>query len=370
MKIKENNGSLQDTEELINKYKESLSKIDGYLGGLGDDGVYLNKTKDISLRDIQLIPMLHACAIHSQQFLNINITNDKSEYKNLSKYLNFVYKQKFYIDNSFLNEDAFALWREKFKVKDMVPVKYEEEEKKGDNIRLDLEQQARDYTLSRKKHYDGEEGEFRGANAVYIQYQRWLWFEKNLTLFNMVLKQNGFDEEDIKLSAQHKKPLGMKQALYDEFKQLLNTTVPKAQSRLKEEYPDAGKIRIILQGSYTVGYSSNPFKGDRYKPNWLFMPNKKSDYDFRCYAKGLDGYVEKLRKDGKEIKDRGSQGKPHIIYPKSIGVIFPEFKTLEDEFETLSKKYFDGKSVRLQISVVTKNIEFEPNPWDYEMQIE
>ena len=287
-------------------------------------------------------------------------------YKNLAKYLNFVYKQQYYIDCAYTNEDSFALWRDKFGLKDAV----QEEEKKDDSLRLDLEQQARDFKLSRKKHYDGEEGEFRGNNDVYIQYQRWLWYTKNTTLFSKVLKNNGFEEEDIKLSNEHKKPLGMKQGFYDEFVKLLKETIPKAQARVKEEYPDIGKIRVILQGSYTVGYSSNPFKGDRYIPNWLFMPDKKSDYDFRCYAKGLNGYIEKLRKDGKEIQDRSEFDKDqaHLIRPHSIGVVFPEFKGLEDEFATLSKKYY-GKAIRLQISLVTKNILFEPNPWDYEIDV-
>ena len=236
----------------------------------------------------------------------------------------------------------------------------------------DLEQQAKDFKLDRKKYYDGEEGKYRGENAKEIQNKRWEWYQKNTKLFSLILKNNGFDDEDIKLSMEHSKPLGMKQAFYDKFIELINTAVKKANIRLKEEYPDIGKVRVILQGSYTVGYSSNPFKGARYIPNYLFMPDKKSDYDFRCYAEGLDGYVEKLRKDGKEIKDRSEfdPNQSHLIRPKSVGIIFPEFTELEKEFETLSKEYFDGKSVRLQISVVTKNIDFEPNEWDYEIKVE
>ena len=249
-----------------------------------------------------------------------------------------------------------------------------EEKKDSKLIEIGLELQAKDFQLSRKKHYDGEEGIFRGENGVYIQYQRYLWWQKNTKLFSLVLKNNDFKEEDIKLSNEHKKPLGMVQEFYDEFKKMIVIAVQKVNKRLIEdkEYPDIGKIRVILQGSYTMGFSQNPFKGDRYIPNWLFMPKKKSDYDFRCFASGLNGYVEKLRKDGKEIKDRSEfdEAQSHMIRPFSVGVIFPEFKDLENEFEEKSKKFNDGKEIRLQISLVTKNILFEPNPWDYEIEIE
>eukprot|EP00483_Globobulimina_turgida_P011500 UN11522 len=96
----------------------------------------------------------------------------------------------------------------------------------------------------------------------------------------------------------------MKMGLFNDFKKDLFKTINQAKVRIQKELGQELKPRVILQGSYTVGYSSNPFKGDRYIPTYLFDPTQKSDYDFRLYADGLDTYVEKLRNDGIEIKDR------------------------------------------------------------------
>ena len=112
-----NNGVINDDvdKEKLENYKKSLNGLDGYLKEkASDDLFYLNGTKEISLSDIQLIPILNACAIHSENAFKINIINDKSDYPNLGKFLNNVYKQQFWIDNSFKPEDSYELWRDKF----------------------------------------------------------------------------------------------------------------------------------------------------------------------------------------------------------------------------------------------------------------
>ena len=234
---------------------------------------------------------------------------------------------------------------------------------------LDLEDRAKAFVTVRTFHHPStEEGKYRLEHETEIQNKRWEWYKKNSKLFALILKNNGFDEEDIKCSMDGTKPIGMKIEFFNEFKQLLFNSIKEISNRMESDYPDLGDIRVVLQGSYTVGYSSNPLKGDRYIPNYLFMPSKKSDYDFRCFAENLDGYVDKLRKDGIEIDDRANKGKPEVIKPKSVSNIFPEFTKLIKDFEEISKKYFDGKSVKLQITVFTKNINFEAYPWDFEMK--
>ena len=82
----------------------------------------------------------------------------------------------------------------------------------------------------------------------------------------------------------------------------------------------------------------------------------------------MDGYIDKLRKDGKQIQDRSEQGKPWVIDPDSINVVFPEFAQLIDQFQQISKKYSNGRVIPLQISVLTKYSAFEANPWDFEVE--
>ena len=233
-----------------------------------------------------------------------------------------------------------------------------------------LREEANAFELNRIKHKSyTEEGKFRLDNARMIQYKRWEWYQENSELFSLILQNAGFNKEDIDLSMKHIKPLGMVSDFYDEFQTLVANSTDIIAKRMSNEYPDLdfGKLRIVLQGSYTVGYSSNPRKGDRYIPNYLFKPDKNSDYDFRCFSPGLSKYIELLRQKGIEILDRGSTGTAYIIKPKSINVIFPEFDDLIKDFRHLSKKYNDGNEIDLQITVYSENIGFEPNPWDYEL---
>eukprot|EP01084_Bolivina_argentea_P231110 389825_1 len=119
----------------------------------------------------------------------------------------------------------------------------------------------------------------------------------------------------------------MKLDLYTAFKEELFKSVNAAQKRISSESGKNMKLRIVLQGSYVPGYSSNPRKGDRYIPNYLFDPSKKSDFDFRVYGDGLDEYVKYLRDNGKEIEDRGKD-QEHLIQPESITVVITEFAGL------------------------------------------
>eukprot|EP01084_Bolivina_argentea_P092679 166717_1 len=245
---------------------------------------------------------------------------------------------------------------------------------KNDEEKLsDLEKRAKEFKLSRFKAKIGtEESDWRTANTLDIMQKRWKWYQDNIELFSLVLQNNGFEKKDIECAINGTKPLGMKIGLYNDFKQNLCAAINKAKLRIKNELGNRKlNLRVILQGSYVVGYSSNPFKGDRHIPNWLFDPTKKSDYDFRCYGEGLDEYVEQLRNNGMKIEDRSKYNPDqyYMILPSSVGKVFPEFEALGKQFDELSKKHI-GKKVRLQISVVTKNINFEPNPWDMEINME
>jgi len=235
----------------------------------------------------------------------------------------------------------------------------------------DLQRQAAEWKQNRTYYGQGEEDKFRGENAMDIMQKRWQWYQDNKQLFALILKNHGFAEEDISASMEHTRPLGMTAALYGEFTKLLRTAAQAAMNRVRSEHPELqlGELMIVLQGSYIVGYSSNPRKGDRYIPNWLFDPTNKSDYDFRCYAHGFDQYVTKLRESGTEIKDWGGD-RSHIIRPEYIGVMFPEFEKLIEDFKELTKKYFNGKSVGLQVTVMTKDTTAKPFPWDFQVDLD
>ncbi len=256
---------------------------------------------------------------------------------------------------------------------------------------------------SRKKHYSPEkEKDFRFKNARDLQNKRWKWYQNNTELWKLVLRNHGFAADDIECAVNDTKPLGMNRGLFNEFKQALFASVATAQKRIKKEAKQSLKLRVVLQGSYVYGFSQNPIKGDRYVPNWLFIPSNKSDFDFRCYGEGVDAYVahlrkalepkvSKLKKEAKKLKDSGKKkeakkkeseaeayivhdratkyndtASAHLIIPASVGLIFPEFKALEKTFLALSEKHM-GKKVKLQVSLFTKNINFEPNPWNMEM---
>ncbi len=46
--------------------------------------------------------------------LNIDICGDKTDYKHIAKYMNYIYKQDWWIKNNYNNNDAFDIWRDKF----------------------------------------------------------------------------------------------------------------------------------------------------------------------------------------------------------------------------------------------------------------
>eukprot|EP01084_Bolivina_argentea_P293224 504273_1 len=116
-----NNGIINNkvNKNLYDTFKKSLSGIEGYLTELhltnfGGSDIYINGTNKLCLTDIEFIPKLHAVIIHSKNALNIDICADKTDYKHIAKYMNYIYKQDWWIQNTYNNNDAFDIWREKF----------------------------------------------------------------------------------------------------------------------------------------------------------------------------------------------------------------------------------------------------------------
>jgi len=100
--------------EKMNALVTSLKGFEEYLAQNVGDGKYLNGSADLCLCDIELIPKLHAVAIHSEHALNMAILSENSAYPNLRAYLRAVYAQKWWAEVSYDSAVAFKVWRDKF----------------------------------------------------------------------------------------------------------------------------------------------------------------------------------------------------------------------------------------------------------------
>lgn len=132
------------------------------------------------------------------------------------------------------------------------------------------------FELSRHKHHvhndDGtinEENQWRCDNAKLIQETRWQWVKDNPHDFVNLMRHMEFTDESIQAMIDRDRPLDFKsRADFEECTNDLSDCAAKIKERT-----GITNMRFIQQGSSITGYSSNPRKGERFTPNYLYAPN-------------------------------------------------------------------------------------------------
>lgn len=140
--------------------------------------------------------------------------------------------------------------------------------------------------LYNKINVDNEEKNYRISNEAELQEKRWEWVQTNPEEYINLLRKAGLSDESISAMSTRKFPLGFKdEEQYERYRSDLFKTLQQISN-------NSGIIgfRVIQQGSYITGYSSNPRKGDRTLPNHIF--GKNSDLDLRITARNLDEYFK------------------------------------------------------------------------------
>ena len=208
------------------------------------------------------------------------------------------------------------------------------------------------FKLDTKKLPKGTlESDYRIQNAGSLQQKRWDWIQSMPTEYLIALQQTpGILPDDVVDLIKGNRPLGFSSNLqYNQF----TSELKEAFQKISRETTLTG-FRVIQQGSWVTGYSSNPRKGQRVVPSHLF--NENSDLDFRITAKGIEKYVGQL-KDPIKYK----QYYENIIEPDQLIKVFPEL-------DAFSSHWTQKLGRDIQISIVVPPVEnFDPKPWDQEL---
>ncbi|MCP3940677.1 MAG: hypothetical protein GY710_04250 [Desulfobacteraceae bacterium] len=208
-------------------------------------------------------------------------------------------------------------------------------------------------TPTKKKYdYSTSEYHYRLKNVKVLQNARWLWVQNHPEDYVNLLRKAGITDKAISAMSERKYPLGFSnQDQYDTYvMELINVM-----QTIEKKY-NIHKIRVVQQGSYITGYSSNPRKGSRKLPDHIF--HKESDLDFRMSGVGIGIYIKTLKKKPKAWDDA-----PNLLYPDSVGEVFPEVQFFLEKWASII-----GRQIQATIDT-DPGPEFEPNPWDWEIQI-
>jgi len=206
------------------------------------------------------------------------------------------------------------------------------------------------------------ESDFRNTNAQDIMRKRWDWVQANPKKYVNLMRKAGMDDIKIQNCLDRTCPLDFKDpAQYQE----LQGSLRELGRKLYKTITDAGVkvphpvFRVIQQGSSIPGYSSNPRKGQRYVPNYLYDPKKGSDTDIRVYLAGLDEYVKILEKNGTVVQTKSVY--PHMVEPNNAHVVFPELGAWIYEWQIKL-----DTEVQVTLNMKPNDPAFEPNEWDNE----
>ncbi len=193
----------------------------------------------------------------------------------------------------------------------------------------------------------------RMKNSSEIQWARWQWMNDNPIDYVNLMRQQGYLDEDIQHMLSRKKPLDFDSI--EDFEQF-KSEVRELQGQLTADY-QLKNLRFIQQGSSITGFSTNPRKGDRDIPNYIFNKAEGSDLDFRIHADNIESIYDPNK--GIELKTQPGL-EIRLIEPSSAGVVVPELITFADVWKTKIKQ-------DMQFTLVLDyNKEFEPKHWDWE----
>jgi len=163
------------------------------------------------------------------------------------------------------------------------------------------------------------------------------------------MRKAGISDESIEAMSLRIYPLGFSsEEQYLEYKDNILSVLKEF-----EDSSSISNLRIIQQGSYVAGYSSNPRKGMRSIPTHIY--NEESDLDFRLSGTGIKEYI-----NSNDLHPEVKLYFPDLVEPDQLSVVFPQ---LEDCLETWRKKL--GRGIQVTISMKL-GPEFEPLPWDWE----
>ena len=208
-------------------------------------------------------------------------------------------------------------------------------------------------TLSTGKLPAGSsEGQYRVRHAQALQFERWSWVQTFTPEYVGLLQKAGISYESIEAMALRRYPLGFaSEEQFASYREDLRQTLDRVTERsgLKE-------FRVIQQGSYVTGYSSNPLKGDRSIPNHIF--NSESDLDLRISASGLAEHVKT-----NNISFETRELYPNLVKPDQLMKILPEL----DQFRKLWEERL-GRRLQITIDLYPTE-QFEPKPWDWELSL-
>jgi len=213
------------------------------------------------------------------------------------------------------------------------------------------------------------ECDFRNNNAEHIMSKRWEWVQNNPEKYVNLMRKGGMKDERIQDCLNGTCPLDFAdpaqfqkcQGSLRELGRKLHKIITDA--GVKVEHP---VFRVIQQGSSIPGYSSNPRKGRRYVPNYLYDATKGSDTDFRVVLSGLKEYVQILRTKGTAsrpgpIKIETKSVYPDMVEPDSAAKVFPELGAWIEEWQKIMKT-----EIQITMNMKSDDPAFEPKEWDNE----
>jgi len=200
------------------------------------------------------------------------------------------------------------------------------------------------------KDKKSEDYQYRMNNGWKLLYERWDWYVNNIGTFVNLLREQGYSDQEISDCIHRKRFLGF--ASVENFEEYKSDIV-KILKDIEATTP-VKNFRCILQGSNIAGYSSNPLKGSRSLPDYVYDAKLGSDMDFRILGDNIPQLIDQIRSTGVEIATKVGGERSHILEPSSVSLVFPQFQPLIDKH---------GGS--LQVIVYMKDVIFFPCPWEY-----
>lgn len=185
----------------------------------------------------------------------------------------------------------------------------------------------------------------RVNKADEIQEARWDWIRDHPATYINMLRESGISDKDIQAMSLRQKPLDFKtREQYLTF-----------QSQFRDAFfQDTELVDAVFvqQGSSVAGYSSNPRKGDRFIPNYLF--GKDSDIDIKVSSEGL---ADVLRRHPRASELKFKEFDPDILEPESVPLVFPKLSEVTNRWSKKLKR-------PIQVIVFTQPDRLTIKPWD------
>jgi hypothetical protein len=160
----------------------------------------------------------------------------------------------------------------------------------------------------------------RMENSKEIQWRRWEWMNRNPETYVNLMREQGENDADIQQMLSRQKPLDFDNLVdFEAFK----IDVKSLKLQLTEAY-ELAALRFIQQGSSITGFSTNPVKGDRDVPNYIYNKAEGLDLDFRVYSQNLQDLYD--QSNNIELKSRPELS-VRLVEPSSARDLMPELQS-------------------------------------------